>query len=286
MGVPSSPGEGELAVVVEVVLVAEEDHLVLEQGVVDRLDGRRGRDRRRGARRRSGRRCSRRASRSTGELAMAPLPHGPAGRDQRFGCRRFELRTVASNRRIGRASVVGQGDRDVLASDTDGGDHRRRNVGHLHGGKLQDAGIDTFTIFEKADEVGGTWRDNTYPGLHCDVPSRYYSYSFRPNPEWSRLLPPGPEIQAYFRSVADRTRHPLRTSGSAPRSRRAAYRDGQWWLTTAGGRGSHSTSSSPRPVCCGCRGIPTSPASTPSPVRRSTRRAGITRFRCRTSGSG
>jgi cation diffusion facilitator CzcD-associated flavoprotein CzcO len=49
--------------------------------------------------------------------------------------------------------------------------------------KLQDAGLDTFTIFEKADEVGGTWRDNTYPGLTCDVPSRYYSYSFRPNPD-------------------------------------------------------------------------------------------------------
>ena len=47
---------------------------------------------------------------------------------------------------------------------------------------LQDAGINSFTIFEKADEVGGTWRDNTYPGLSCDVPSRYYSYSFRPNP--------------------------------------------------------------------------------------------------------
>jgi cation diffusion facilitator CzcD-associated flavoprotein CzcO len=69
--------------------------------------------------------------------------------------------------------------------------------------KLQDAGIDSFTIFEKADDVGGTWRDNTYPGLTCDVPSRYYSYSFRPNPDWSRLLPPGPEIQVYFRQVAE-----------------------------------------------------------------------------------
>ena len=68
--------------------------------------------------------------------------------------------------------------------------------------KLQDAGIDSFTIFEKADDVGGTWRDNTYPGLTCDVPSRYYSYSFRPNPNWSHLLPPGPEIHAYFRQVA------------------------------------------------------------------------------------
>ena len=68
--------------------------------------------------------------------------------------------------------------------------------------KLQDAGINDFTIFEAADEVGGTWRDNTYPGLTCDIPSRYYSYSFRPNPEWSHMLPPGPEIQQYFRQVA------------------------------------------------------------------------------------
>ena len=69
--------------------------------------------------------------------------------------------------------------------------------------KLQDAGIDTFTLFEKADELGGTWRDNTYPGLRCDVPSRYFSYTFRPNPDWSRFLSPGQEIQDYFRLVAD-----------------------------------------------------------------------------------
>jgi len=68
--------------------------------------------------------------------------------------------------------------------------------------KLQDAGFDTFTIFEQADEVGGTWRDNTYPGLSCDVPSRFYSYSFRPNPSWSRFMSPGPEIHSYFRQVA------------------------------------------------------------------------------------
>lgn len=69
--------------------------------------------------------------------------------------------------------------------------------------KLQGAGIDTFTIFEKADEVGGTWRDNTYPGLTCDVPSRFYAYSFRPNPAWSRFMSSGAEIQSYFRTVAD-----------------------------------------------------------------------------------
>ncbi len=100
--------------------------------------------------------------------------------------------------------------------------------------KLQDAGIDSFTIFEKADDVGGTWRDNTYPGLTCDVPSRYYSYSFRPNPNWSHLLPPGPEIQSYFRQVAEER-------GICPHIRfganvtRAEYDDGRWRLTTPDG---------------------------------------------------
>ncbi|EUA06562.1 pyridine nucleotide-disulfide oxidoreductase family protein [Mycobacterium kansasii 732] len=100
--------------------------------------------------------------------------------------------------------------------------------------KLQEAGIDSFTIFEKADDVGGTWRDNTYPGLTCDVPSRYYSYSFRPNPNWSRWLPPGAEIQAYFRQVADeRAIRPHIRFGTDVTS--ARYDDGQWRVTTATG---------------------------------------------------
>src|SRR5919107_5691129 len=70
--------------------------------------------------------------------------------------------------------------------------------------KLKQAGIDSFTIYEKASEVGGTWRDNTYPGLACDIPSCYYSYSFEPNPDWSRYYAPGGEIQRYFARVADR----------------------------------------------------------------------------------
>lgn len=101
--------------------------------------------------------------------------------------------------------------------------------------KLQDAGIDSFTIFEKADEVGGTWRDNTYPGLTCDVPSRYYAYSFRPNPGWSHLLPPGPEIQAYFRQVTDeRAIRPHIRFGTDVTA--ARYEDGRWWLSTADGQ--------------------------------------------------
>ena len=70
--------------------------------------------------------------------------------------------------------------------------------------KLREAGYDDFVIYEKADRLGGTWRENEYPGLTCDVPSHLYSYSFAPNPDWSRLFAPGAEIQAYFADVARR----------------------------------------------------------------------------------
>lgn len=100
--------------------------------------------------------------------------------------------------------------------------------------KLLDAGIDTFTIFEAADDVGGTWRDNTYPGLTCDVPSRYYSYSFAPNPDWSRWMAPGPEIHDYFRRVAAELGvHQHIRFGTEVKS--AAFRDGRWWVRTAAG---------------------------------------------------
>jgi cation diffusion facilitator CzcD-associated flavoprotein CzcO len=70
--------------------------------------------------------------------------------------------------------------------------------------KLRQAGIDNFAIYEKADRLGGTWRENTYPGLSCDVPSHLYSYSFAFNPDWSHRFSPGAEIQAYFEDVARR----------------------------------------------------------------------------------
>src|SRR5579864_1489188 len=69
--------------------------------------------------------------------------------------------------------------------------------------KLKEAGLTDFTVYEKADRVGGTWRENTYPGLSCDVPSHLYSYSFALTPEWSHRFSPGAEIQAYFERVAD-----------------------------------------------------------------------------------
>jgi len=67
---------------------------------------------------------------------------------------------------------------------------------------LKQAGIDDFMILERAADVGGTWRDNSYPGCACDVESHLYSFSFAPNPEWSRLFSPQPEIFAYLRKCA------------------------------------------------------------------------------------
>jgi cation diffusion facilitator CzcD-associated flavoprotein CzcO len=70
------------------------------------------------------------------------------------------------------------------------------------GVKLQRAGIDDFTIFEKGEDLGGTWRDNSYPGLYCDVPSRFYQFAFAMNPDWSHRFSPGAEIWRYFDRVA------------------------------------------------------------------------------------
>lgn len=75
--------------------------------------------------------------------------------------------------------------------------------GILAGIHLKNSGK-KFIILEKAETLGGTWRDNTYPGLTCDVPSHAYTYSFEPNPEWSRVLPPGGEIQQYFEGVFEK----------------------------------------------------------------------------------
>ena len=67
--------------------------------------------------------------------------------------------------------------------------------------KLKQQGINDITLLEKKDKVGGTWRENTYPGVACDVPAHAYTYSFAPNPEWSGMFAPGAEIQKYFEKV-------------------------------------------------------------------------------------
>jgi cation diffusion facilitator CzcD-associated flavoprotein CzcO len=101
--------------------------------------------------------------------------------------------------------------------------------------KLREAGLTDFEIYEKADRLGGTWRENRYPGIACDVPSHLYSYSFEPNPDWTHHFAPGHEIQAYFEDVA-------RRHGLDERIRfgeevtRCEFRDGRWRLETASGR--------------------------------------------------
>lgn len=100
--------------------------------------------------------------------------------------------------------------------------------------KLHEAGIDDVTIYEKGDAFGGTWRENTYPGLSCDVPSHLYSFSFEPNPEWSHRFSPGPEIRAYFEKVA--SRHGLRAITRLGEEVTACrFVDGRWHLETSAG---------------------------------------------------
>ena len=68
---------------------------------------------------------------------------------------------------------------------------------------LQKQGVD-FLILEKAGDVGGTWRDNSYPGCACDVPSHLYSFSFEPKATWSKLFSPQPEIWDYLKGVTEK----------------------------------------------------------------------------------
>ncbi len=68
--------------------------------------------------------------------------------------------------------------------------------------RLKEKGMDDFVILERADDVGGAWRDNTYPGVACDVPSHLYSFSYMPKADWSRVFSPGGEIWEYLRECA------------------------------------------------------------------------------------
>src|SRR5690349_24493968 len=69
--------------------------------------------------------------------------------------------------------------------------------------ELKRAGREDFVVLERANDVAGTWRDNTYPGCACDVPSHLYSFGFAPNPDWSSTFSPQREIYAYIRRVAE-----------------------------------------------------------------------------------
>jgi len=102
--------------------------------------------------------------------------------------------------------------------------------------KLLEAGIDDFVVLEKGAEVGGTWRDNTYPGAECDVQSHLYSYSFAGKPDWSRRYAGWREIQQY---ILDTThKHGLRSHIRFGRTVNAAHFDAstaRWTIGTAEG---------------------------------------------------
>jgi cation diffusion facilitator CzcD-associated flavoprotein CzcO len=100
--------------------------------------------------------------------------------------------------------------------------------------KLTEHGYDDFTVYEKADALGGTWRENTYPGLSCDVPSHLYSYSFALTPEWSHRFAPGAEIRAYFEQVA-RDFEVLSRFQFDCEVTECTWADGRWHLSTSNG---------------------------------------------------
>ncbi|WOC14268.1 flavin-containing monooxygenase [Gordonia sp. MP11Mi] len=93
--------------------------------------------------------------------------------------------------------------------------------------QLRQRGIDDFVILEQANEFGGSWRDNHYPGLGVDVPGFTYQYSFARNPGWSRLFPKGREVYEYHREVA-------RTFGLYEHARWGVRVDREEWDDDAG----------------------------------------------------
>ncbi|WP_420464568.1 flavin-containing monooxygenase [Panacagrimonas sp.] len=100
--------------------------------------------------------------------------------------------------------------------------------------RLRQAGHDDITLYEKTDRLGGTWRENTYPGIACDVPAHLYTYSFEPNAGWSRMLAPGSEILQYFERTADRYGiRPLIRFGEEVTA--CVFDEGRWQLQTARG---------------------------------------------------
>jgi cation diffusion facilitator CzcD-associated flavoprotein CzcO len=103
--------------------------------------------------------------------------------------------------------------------------------------QLEKAGIRDYVILEKATEVGGTWRDNSYPGCACDVQSHMYSFSYEQNPDWSRSFSPQPEIFEYLKGVADkyRLREKIRF-GVELTGAHWDERERRWTATTKDGR--------------------------------------------------
>lgn len=108
-------------------------------------------------------------------------------------------------------------------------------AGILSAIKLRERGFNNFTVYEKAERLGGTWRENTYPGVACDVPSHLYRYSFAPNAEWSTIFSPGGEILAYLEDVAQHY-DVLGSIQFGTEIDTLQFRDGRWHIKTTDGR--------------------------------------------------
>lgn len=109
-------------------------------------------------------------------------------------------------------------------------------AGLCMGLRLQAQGQTSFVILEKADQVGGTWRENVYPGSGCDIPSHLYSYSFEPNPDWPEIYSAQPDILGYIESVVEKhqlSKHIRFNSEVVGTAWDEAF--GYWRIATAGG---------------------------------------------------
>ena len=151
-------------------------------------------------------------------------------------------------------------------------------AGLCMGIKLRQAGCEDFVILEKADDLGGTWRDNTYPGCACDIPSYLYSFSFEQNPRLDAdVLAAGGDL-AYLRHCADKygiARH-IRYGAEVTE---AVFDEatGQWTVTVERRRDDRDRRPwSPASGACTSPSVPDLPGLDASPARRSTPRSGIT----------
>ena len=103
--------------------------------------------------------------------------------------------------------------------------------------RLRASGVESLLVLERAMEVGGTWRDNVYPGCACDVPSHMYSFSFEPNTEWTRPYPQQAEIQNYILRVTDKYQlRPLIRFGTEVTALRWMSESACWQVEVAGGK--------------------------------------------------
>lgn len=142
--------------------------------------------------------------------------------------------------------------------------------------RLKQNGIENFVILEKGDALGGTWRDNTYPGCACDVPSALYSYSFAPNREWSRLFAGQEEIRRYIERTAGNHGVPGHVQFGTEVQRAQWNEDSRRWTvdTTAGTFTSDAIIAAAGPWNEPL--VPDVPGLDTFPVRSSTRPAGTT----------